>query len=58
MLETRQTAEKKKAGHKENAEIEQYYADFGNEGTKEKAYRKVVNEGSVEEGCAELCSKI
>lgn len=58
VLEVRQTAEKKKGEHKDNAEIEQYYGDFGNEVTKEKAYRKVVNDGSVEEGCAELCNKI
>lgn len=58
VLESRQTLEKKKGGHKDNTEIEQYYGDFGNEVTKEQAYRKIVNDGSVEEGCAELCNKI
>lgn len=47
VLEGRQTGEKKKLVHKDNAEIEHYYADFGNEITKEKTYRKVSNEGSI-----------
>lgn len=33
-LENRQTAEKKKGAHKDNAEIEHFYADFGDSVTK------------------------
>lgn len=47
VLEGRQTGDKKKVEHKDKVEVEHFYADFGNEVTKEKAYRKVGNDLSV-----------